>query len=267
MFLRQVWEWHLKQCLRKASGNNFFASIRWHPGPDCPKVTWRDSDSVAFSHLLRWSALNVAAIVIAKESGVAPPPSDRQHWCRLLLNNDAPNQALSVCETTQRSGNRVDVRVLSSLLCSWKRLGREMLGLVVVECNSTYARRVKQKFPDKDCCCRNIFPSTVATSPVVLRWLCDSPRTGCARRTTPYIYVARTSNNRMIVACNLWWYQRCERNNSVRGEWSWHVNSIVPCCHSAKLCACAARDFRSQQPSEWRTFSISPLSYEWATIA
>ena len=29
-------------------------------------------------------------------------------------------------------------------------------------------------------------------------------------------------------------------------EWSWHVNSIVACCHSAKLCACAARDFRLQ---------------------
>jgi len=30
-------------------------------------------------------------------------------------------------------------------------------------------------------------------------------------------------------------------------EWLWHVNSIVACCHSAKLCAYAARDFRSQQ--------------------
>ena len=30
-------------------------------------------------------------------------------------------------------------------------------------------------------------------------------------------------------------------------EWSWHVNSIVACCHGAKLCAYAARDFRSQQ--------------------
>jgi len=30
-----------------------------------------------------------------------------------------------------------------------------------------------------------------------LRWLCDSPRTGCAWRTTPYIYVARTRNNRV----------------------------------------------------------------------
>ena len=30
-------------------------------------------------------------------------------------------------------------------------------------------------------------------------------------------------------------------------EWSWHVNSIVACCHGAKLCTHAARDFRSQQ--------------------
>jgi len=28
---------------------------------------------------------------------------------------------------------------------------------------------------------------SVATSPVALRWMCDSPRTGCARRTTIYI--------------------------------------------------------------------------------
>ena len=44
---------------------------------------------------------------------------------------------------------------------------------------------------------------TVATSPAVLRWLCDSPGTGCAWRTTPYIYVAWTSNNRVIMACEL----------------------------------------------------------------
>ena len=41
----------------------------------------------------------------------------------------------------------------------------------------------------------------------------------------------------------------CEPLNvttSVRGEWSWHVNSIVACCHSAKLHSHAAQDFRSQ---------------------
>ena len=46
----------------------------------------------------------------------------------------------------------------------------------------------------------------------------DSPRTGCARRTTPTIYKWRA-----II------------------EWSWHVNSMVACCHGAKLCAHAAR--------------------------
>ena len=42
----------------------------------------------------------------------------------------------------------------------------------------------------------------------------------------------------------------CERLNIMTGvprKWSWDVNSIVACCHSTKLCAYAARDFRSQQ--------------------
>jgi len=34
--------------------------------------------------------------------------------------------------------------------------------------------------------------------------MCNSPRTGCAQRITPiYTYVARTSNNRVIMACDL----------------------------------------------------------------
>jgi len=66
---------------------------------------------------------------------------------------------------------------------------------------------------------------TVATSPLALRWMCDSPRTGCAWRTTP-IYMWR---------------------EQATIEWSWHVISIVTCYHSAKVCAHAARDFRSQQ--------------------
>jgi len=31
---------------------------------------------------------------------------------------------------------------------------------------------------------------TVATFSVALRWLCDSPRTGCARRKTLYMHGA-----------------------------------------------------------------------------
>jgi len=33
--------------------------------------------------------------------------------------------------------------------------------------------------------CRTLMRTSVATSPVALRWLCDSPRTGCAWRITP----------------------------------------------------------------------------------
>ena len=57
-------------------------------------------------------------------------------------------------------------------------------------------------------------------------------------------------------------------------EWSWHVNSIVPCCHSAKLCAYAARDFRSQQylvsiancERSSRKLKLI-LSYLWASMS
>jgi len=45
-------------------------------------------------------------------------------------------------------------------------------------------------------------------------------------------------------------------------EWSWYVNSIVACCHSAKLCAYAARDFRSHQNGAvtrmWRSCGVQP---------
>jgi len=51
-------------------------------------------------------------------------------------------------------------------------------------------------------------------------------------------------------------------------EWSWHVNSIVACCHSAKLCAHAARDFRSQQNGAvtrmWRSCQGQPSHKERA---
>jgi len=64
----------------------------------------------------------------------------------------------------------------------------------------------------------------IAISALALRWMRDSPRTRCARRTTP-IYTWR---EQAII------------------EWSRRVISIVACCHSAKLCALAARDFQSQ---------------------
>ena len=66
--------------------------------------------------------------------------------------------------------------------------------------------------------------SILATSPLALRWMCDSPWTGCVRRTTP-IYM---------------WHEQAIL------EWLRRMISIVSCCHSVKLCALAARGFRSQ---------------------
>jgi len=50
--------------------------------------------------------------------------------------------------------------------------------------------------------------------------------------------------------------------------WSRRVISIVACCHSAKLCAHAARDFRSQQNGAmtrmWRSCRVQPSHKERA---
>ena len=67
----------------------------------------------------------------------------------------------------------------------------------------------------------------------------------------------------------------CVKNNTIHMwreqaiiEWSWHVNSIVACCHSAKLCAYAARGFRSQQDGAvtrmWRSCGVQPSHKERA---
>ena len=80
-----------------------------------------------------------------------------------------------------------------------------------------------------------IIINSVATSPVVWRWLCDSPWTGCAWRTTPYIYAAQTSNNRVIMACELY----C---------------CLLPQCAALRIYA--ARDFRSQQNGACAEFSL-----------
>jgi len=45
-------------------------------------------------------------------------------------------------------------------------------------------------------------------------------------------------------------------------EWSWRVISIVACCHSAKLCAHAARDFRSQHGPQLVCLPITALSIQ-----
>ena len=49
-------------------------------------------------------------------------------------------------------------------------------------------------------------------------------------------------------------------------EWSWRVFSTVACCHSAKLCAKAARAFWLQQNGAvtrtWRLFQVQPSHKE-----
>jgi len=48
-------------------------------------------------------------------------------------------------------------------------------------------------------------------------------------------------------------------------EWSWYVNSIVASCHSAKLCALAARDIRSQR-QKW-VLECHLSFWAWGLIA
>ena len=78
-----------------------------------------------------------------------------------------------------------------------------------------------------------------------LRWCCVDcviHHEWDVREEQKYMYVARTSNNRVI--------------------------SIVACCHGAKLCAHAARDFRSQQNGAvtrmWRSCGVQPSHKERA---
>jgi len=48
----------------------------------------------------------------------------------------------------------------------------------------------------------------------------------------------------------------CGANQAII-EWSWRVISVVACCHSVKLCAHAARAFRSQQyPSPFLVLAL-----------
>jgi len=68
----------------------------------------------------------------------------------------------------------------------------------------------------------------VATSLLTLLWMCDS-RTGCARRKT---------------LIDIWQEQAMK-------EWLRCMIFIVACCHNVKLCALAARAFRSQNQGAW----------------
>jgi len=61
------------------------------------------------------------------------------------------------------------------------------------------------------------YRTRVATSRLTLRWMHGSSRTGCAWRTTPH-YVARTINNRVIAAHDLYWclLPQCEALHTCR---------------------------------------------------
>ena len=75
--------------------------------------------------------------------------------------------------------------------------------------------------------------SAVATSPLALRWVCDSPRTGCARTTTIYIYIW-TNNNRVIAAHDLY----C---------------CLLPQCEALRTCRSGFSDRNSARtPGHWK---------------
>jgi len=70
--------------------------------------------------------------------------------------------------------------------------------------------------------------------------MCDTPRAGCAWRTTP----------------TYMWRKQVEL------EWVRREISIVACSHSVKRCALAARSFQSQQSGAltmmWRWYQVQP---------
>jgi len=68
----------------------------------------------------------------------------------------------------------------------------------------------------------------VATSPVALRWLCDSPRTGCAWRITP-LYMWREQAIIVIMACELYscLLSQCEALRTCRSGFPIATESIA----------------------------------------
>jgi len=121
------------------------------------------------------------------------------------------------CSLIQTYVNISAVSQVFSFFIYYVTLGRKMN---VRNCNNRW--RIFLMFIVFQYCHR---VCTVATSPLALRSLCDSPRTGCARRITIYIYVARTSNNRVIMVCELY----C---------------CLLPQCEALRTCRSG---FRSQQ--------------------
>ena len=76
-------------------------------------------------------------------------------------------------------------------------------------------------------------------------------------------------NHSVGVALNVWFTMNgtCAKKNTTYMwreqaiiEWSWHVISIVACCHSVKLCGYAARAFRLQH------YQVKKMAFSTAVV-
>jgi len=97
------------------------------------------------------------------------------------------------------------------------------------------------------------FVRTVASSPVALRWMCDSPRTGCARRITP---IHTLWHEQAIIEWSWWttFNNACEPGEQLivlpDGDDESDLverSLLLLAATMLKLCAHAARAFRSRQ--------------------
>ena len=85
------------------------------------------------------------------------------------------------------------------------------------------------------------------------------------REEQKYLWLERASNNKRdcdVKALPIFTCEQLNMMTSVREERLRRMISIVACCHGAKLCAHAARDFRSQQNGAvarmWRSCRVQP---------
>ena len=74
-----------------------------------------------------------------------------------------------------------------SLSSPLPRLNHTLISCSICSEQKRFVRAAESSSQQKYRSWQKTFQGIVATSPVVLRWLCDSPRTGCAWRT-PYIH-------------------------------------------------------------------------------
>ena len=122
--------------------------------------------------------------------------------------------------------------IMLQFCCTWVNkcdITRWMLMILMIHSNSSdfIGHHLRKDSISAYGACHHAWapgPHHLNTALGVVFWLCDSPWTECAWRTT-LIYMWR---EQAII------------------EWSWRAISILACCHSVKLCALAARAFRSQ---------------------